>query len=147
MSSFVGWMNEKNLAIHLGISRAWLRQARFHVPGGHEVFRRCGKTMFWSPAGVNTLRSMVHGEALLAPVTEKTPAAAVQVPPPTERFTVLKLVPNRHLLLASDALGSTVRVRVRDNTNFMPEMVIQVRLIQGDLYELVGRGPRYRGRW
>jgi hypothetical protein len=42
-----------------------------------------------------------------------------------------------------------VRVRVRDNRNFMPGMEIRARpvLLYPDVFELVGRTPRYRGRW
>lgn len=40
-----------------------------------------------------------------------------------------------------------VRVRVRDNAKFVHGMEMTCRHVQSDLWELVGRGPRYRGRW
>jgi len=148
MTTLEGWMKEGQVASYLGVSRAWLRKARFDVPcGAHEALRRVGKTFYWSPAGVNTLRRQVRGESLDSPAPEKTQAADNERTPEPERFTVLKLFANRHLLLAEDAHGSSVRVRVSDSSNFMPKMVIKARQIEGDLYELVGRAPRYRGRW
>ena len=147
MSCFEGWMKEGQVAIYLGVSRAWLRKARFDVPGAPEALRRVGKTFYWSPAGVNTLRRQVLGESLDSPAPEKTQAADNETTPEPERCKVLRLFPNRHLLLAEDAHGSSVRVRVSDSSNFMPKMVIKARQIERDLYELVGRAPRYRGRW
>lgn len=62
---------------------------------------------------------------------------------------------NSHIieaLLPSDPKSPSqmvVRVRVRDNKNFMPGMEIRARRDEAypDVYVLVGRTPRYRGRW
>jgi len=40
-----------------------------------------------------------------------------------------------------------VRVRVRNNEKFTHGMEMQCRHLQKDLWELIGRCPRYRGRW
>ena len=40
-----------------------------------------------------------------------------------------------------------LRVRVRENKNFVKGMEIQCRHLQADLWEFVGRCPRSRGRW
>ena len=56
---------------------------------------------------------------------------------------------NRHLMDAETAEGKKVRVWVNDNRKFVPKMELNARLRPGhdDFYELVGRGPRRKGRW
>jgi len=40
-----------------------------------------------------------------------------------------------------------LRLRVRDNGKYRPGMEVPARQVQGDLYEVVGRGPRWVGKW
>jgi len=58
---------------------------------------------------------------------------------------------NPHIIEAvrKDNGGESVRVRVRDNANFLPGMEIRARPDEQypDVWALVGRTPRYRGRW
>ena len=58
---------------------------------------------------------------------------------------------NRHIIEAKrkDNGGESVRVRVRDNKNFMLCMEIRARASEEypDVFVLVGRTPRYKGRW
>ena len=51
--------------------------------------------------------------------------------------------------MRKDNGGEPVRVRVRNNANFMPGMEIRARQNEDypDVFVLVGRTPRYRGRW
>lgn len=62
-------------------------------------------------------------------------------------LTVSARCQNPRLLLAKANTGDLVRVRVRDNQNFQIGMSLQAKQIQADLYELVGRCPRFKGRW
>ena len=44
--------------------------------------------------------------------------------------------------------GESVRVRVKDNRNFIPGMVLKATPGEYiDVWDLKGRCPRYRGRW
>ena len=59
---------------------------------------------------------------------------------------------NRRILCArkkEGEEGGEMRVRVRDNINFMPGMELRARpdANYADIYVLEGRTPRYRGRW
>jgi hypothetical protein len=58
---------------------------------------------------------------------------------------------NPHIIeaLRKDNGGESARVRVRDNRNFMLGMEFRARPDEQypDVYVLVGRTPRYRGRW
>lgn len=70
-------------------------------------------------------------------------------------FTSSKPVPltvsarclNPRLIIATANNGDLVRVRVRDSQNFQKGMSLTAKQIQADLYELVGRCPRFKGRW
>lgn len=43
--------------------------------------------------------------------------------------------------------GEVLRVRVKSNVNFTPRMELKVKQEAGSLYALVGRCPRWRGRY
>jgi hypothetical protein len=68
---------------------------------------------------------------------------------------VVKITSNRKILFASHTAGTfpgstennLVRVKVRDNSNFRQDMILQAVWLEEDLWELAGRCPRFRGRW
>jgi hypothetical protein len=66
-------------------------------------------------------------------------------------ITSLRPPRNPHIIEAKrkDDGGEHLRVRVRDNRNFMPGMEIRARQDENypEVYVLVGRTLRYRGRW
>jgi hypothetical protein len=62
-------------------------------------------------------------------------------------LTVSNRCINPKLIIATANNGDLVRVRVRDNQNFQKGMKVNAKQIQADLYELVGRCPRFKGRW
>lgn len=85
-------------------------------------------------------------------VPEKTPPAEASQSvdekngsPAIVTATVVSLPPNRKILLAL-VRGEKCRVKVYDQANFIPAMAIPVRHVQADLWEYVGRAPRFRGR-
>jgi len=43
--------------------------------------------------------------------------------------------------------GKKVRVRVPNNKHFVKGMEMSVRPLHGDLFEISGRVPRFRGKW
>lgn len=53
---------------------------------------------------------------------------------------------HRQILLATDG-QRVVRVRVHSKENFRPGMKVTCTLIEGDLYQLVGRCPRSPGKY
>lgn len=57
-----------------------------------------------------------------------------------------RCAPNRRMVLAT-LEGAEQRVKVRDNNNLVAGMKMQCRLIQGNLWDLAQRLPRWRGRW
>lgn len=70
---------------------------------------------------------------------------------PSVRMTVTRTVKNPHLVMAKHPVdGTECRVWVSANKNFLPGMVLTACHLPespADLYYLVGRAPRFRGRW
>jgi hypothetical protein len=62
------------------------------------------------------------------------------------QLRVTRLVRNPRIVLATDG-ESVLRLRVRDSAKYRPGMMVSARQVQGDLWEALGRGPRWVGRW
>lgn len=93
------------------------------------------------------------GTRELLPPASAAPAPVVvplPIAPAAAEFEmkVSRVTINRHIILAKNADGDEVRVRVKDSANFVPAMTVRARFLQApDLFELVGRCPRQKGRW
>lgn len=67
--------------------------------------------------------------------------------PGEERVLVcVRTVRNPRVVLARDG-DKEAWVRVRDSKNFRPDMEIRATCIEGEMWELVGRCPRWPGKW
>lgn len=100
----------------------------------------------------------------------RAPAALPPGPPPRAKFIVWRVPTHRldarqrHILICREALPSTQQtaswllhtvpglgverpIRVRDNANFLPGMVLEAVNIGHGLWQYVGRLPRRQGRW
>lgn len=88
------------------------------------------------------------------------PAQAVVYQPPDQTLVVEAITRNSRVLMARfedsplsprgekhRGENGLVRVSVQNNVNFVPGMPIECRHVQADLWELIGRCPRSRGRW
>jgi hypothetical protein len=153
-------MNDATLAETLGVSRDRLRDVRAGlVEGTH--WRKAGRAVVWTPEGFAAARVAVL-EAVGVEVgagveaddgtngTEGTDGAYIEI----GMLRVVRRVINPHIVLASrmeDVVDGRAavpqRVRVRSSENFIPGMVLRARRVDGDLWELCGRCPRWRGRW
>ena len=90
--------------------------------------------------------------ALLVGVTEEEVVVDEEVGRAdlSEEVEVLKVYPvNRRLVECLRGSGEEVRVNVGDNANFLKGMVLKARPPWGSgrLWVLVGRRPRWRGKW
>jgi hypothetical protein len=72
-------------------------------------------------------------------------------PPTRAPGRVVRLYPNKRLLLCSIEVGKErkeVTAMVRDNTNFMPGMMLILTASPANgNWQYCGRMPRKRGRW
>lgn len=65
---------------------------------------------------------------------------------PRVRLTVTRVSRNPAIIYAATLEGEEVPVKVANNVNFIPEMVLEARP-EGNVYYFEGRCPRWRGRW
>jgi hypothetical protein len=163
---------ESIIAGRLGISRDTVREIRERCLTEGVDWMREKKRVLLTDSGVARVAEAVKNTAPDAGPPEPVPEASAEknaasgessavdgavscvddVPAAAEknaavkRLKVHKLVLNPRLILATDG-AAVVRVRVPDCRNFIKGMEFNARLIGGDLYELVGRCPRFRGRW
>ena len=87
-----------------------------------------------------------------ATTPEPVPPASVQMAmqrPGTEAILVMARKWRNSRIVGAHRQGSTeiLRVRVKDNENFVLGMEIPARHVAQDLWELVGKCPRRRGKW
>jgi hypothetical protein len=146
---------EGDLALELGLTRETMASLRReHLQEGVD-WTLNAKKVWLVPAAAERLKAQLgcpdlpagkngHGEA---------PGAKAE---PVE--LVVRLIPrNIHIVVCEkkedgdrgDFGAGLVRVRVRSNANFLPGM--QIRAMPhpdySDVFDLVGRCPRQRGRW
>jgi len=140
------WLREDELAGRLGVSLDWLRGARSSLDV--EFVKKEGRRWLVSPAGADRLAAMFADEsATLTLETEKKDAGGDPDAADDLFDVVAKKIPaNPHLILG-EWMGQPVRVRVKDSKKFVPGMRMKCRLVEGDIMALVGRGPRFKGRW
>ena len=79
---------------------------------------------------------------------DPTPAVPPRVAGAVEDLTCVKCYkPNTRILEAKTAVGEKALVRVKDNRNFLPGMVMKCRFTGTPVWELAQRLPRRRGKW
>jgi hypothetical protein len=146
-------ITEKDLAAELGVSRTVIRDAR-RVLGIQKHAVKNAATLDQEEADAvrgylgcpPTDKNAAQVGLELPPITVVDDVPAAAGPGEVKNLRVHRRVLNQRIILAADG-NAVVRVRVRNSENFLPGMLIPVRHIQGDLYELARACPRSRGRW
>jgi hypothetical protein len=143
---------EVGLAKKTGVSRAVLRSLRQQFTRGVD-WQVCGKSINWTEAAAQRAAALMappNREPEQTAPAEKT--AFLDSPvngegPLIESMQVVRWnIPNRHLIQCERADKSRVFVRVTSNQNFRERMTIRAQL-DSDGWTLVGRCPRFPGRW
>lgn len=137
---------EVGLAKMLGVPRGTLRDLRKILQKGVD-FEICGKSVQWSEKAAQeaaghlgaSVGAVTPANALLDSPVSKEPA-------PAHEFMVLKRATNPHMLQCLDKNSAPAWVRVPHNDNFRPRMIIRARH-NGNVWELVGRCPRFPGKY
>lgn len=140
------WVCEGELRGRFGVSADAIRNARSQLP--EEFVKKEGRRWLVSPEGVERLATaFVDEPAMLTLETEKKGAGG-EDDAADELFEVIaKKIPMNPRLVLGEWMGQAVRVRVHDSRKFVPGMKLKCRLVEGDVMALVGRGPRFKGRW
>jgi len=149
---------EADFARALGLAKEDIRELRKRhlMPGEFELGRR---GMCLTPAAAEKLRLACGAPemALIAPEKkgpEKKEGGADMALPwdqrPVVTLYVQRCPANSRIVeacLEPDLSGDVVRVRVKANVNFIPRMALKAKQEAQSLYVLVGRCPRFRGRY
>lgn len=150
---------ESRLSGRFGIPRSLIRRARkeftrgidWQVKSNRVLWHvRCLKKLAERVSQLAQEARPIDGEGsdslkTVRPVSEAYSAPLLSEPEEVSAVVVSRPL-NRRIVVAM--LGvEIVRIRVRDNSHFMKGMECQVRRVEGDIYELCGRAPRYRGKW
>jgi hypothetical protein len=151
---------EAKLAKALGISRPEFKKLRKSLLKFEADWQMHGNQVVITEAGIEKLRVYFAAGGIGSKYCEIAEAQVDYQPPTGEVELVVKQVyPNPRLLLCVFPAGhgepdldkvpilQQVRVRVPRNDNFKPKMTIKARKLTDGFYELVGRCPRYPGRW
>ena len=129
--------SESRIAKELGINRSVLKQWRMDgLIGGWE---KRGNKIFYHEEGEADVREKVKLEL------EAKDLGSVP-PPPVEpkELEITSLPLNRKMVICGD-----LRVRVRDNKNFIKGMKVNARpsIDNEQVWVMIGRCPRWRGRY
>ena len=139
---------EEAFAVALGLKRKKLSSLRKeHLKEGEHWGRLKGRITY-RVGGEVKMRGVV---ALLLGIEEKDIVVDEEIGrEEPEEMEVVRVFPiNRRLVECERVTGEKVRVTVGDNVNFLKGMVLKARPPWGSgrLWVMVGRKPRWRGRW
>lgn len=129
--------SEKVLSEELGMDRKTLRALRMDALSADSWTKESNQIVY-TAEGEHELRNVIQrklaSEALSPPLEEKEP----------KMLTITKIPLNRKMVICDE-----IRVRVSSNKNFLRGMQLKARPPVGDnkVWVMVGRCPRWRGRW
>ena len=128
---------EKELATELGIDRKML--AGWRKEGFIAFWERDGNAIVYYPEGEHEIRNHLQRELCAKELSDPLPPADE----PTE-LTITKIPLNPKLVICDD-----IRVRVRENRNFLLGMKVMARPSRDNetIWAMIGRCPRWRGRY
>lgn len=143
----VGHVKEADLAKRLGTNKQWIRKFRNEkLDEGTEWFHegRGAKTrVWWTMAALGKIEKTLGIKGL---TVEKAQA---------EELTVLRSgFTNKRVIECQRKSGEVVIVKVKDSANYtrqlttgQPMVVMAMKDSDGPCYHVVGRAPRWKGRW
>ncbi len=168
---------ESQCAERLGVSRTSIRQLRRNNLTAEVDWQMRDNAVVLTPSGLQKIERLLAGRTAPAPASAQpaaTPRGASAVPPgppPSQRFMVVRIPvfrtdsPQRKVLICRECpdrmepvapwrvtqllstLGAERPVRVRDNINFTPGMVLEAIGLPHGLWQYAGRLPRRPGKW
>lgn len=128
---------EKELAAELGIDRKML--AGWRKEGYVAYWERNGNAIVYYPEGEHEVRNHLQKEICAKELSEPLPP-----PDGPQELVITKLPLNPRLVICGD-----IKVKVRDNKNFIVGMKVNARPSRDGehIWIIAGRGPRWRGRY
>lgn len=145
---------EGKVADALGIARDRVRAIRQEHLDESKHYRLVRGEVVLTEQGLARLNDLLSSEGKAtspAPAPPMVTFAVPAGPPARNRFQVVRVPANRHLLycVATDGRtnGTQVLVRVKANENFMPKMQFEAIEAEHGTWQYRGRLPRRKGKW
>jgi hypothetical protein len=139
-------ISEVGLAKHLGVARSVLKSIRKNLKKGGD-WEVMGKEVRWSEEAALGAARALRATREPEPETNVSMAPLVNEDRPNlESLKVVKLLVNPHMVQAARKNGEVVMVNVVHSRNFKRGMEFRAAP-DGVTWRLVGRTPRYPGRW
>ena len=148
---------EADVVERLGLTREDMRDLRVEHLYQDEDWVKIGRGIHYSEDGIEKLRQILKKNApdgvKLGDIAILSTKAAPDVPDaPTVILdaVVTKIYRKNPQFLEALLGGQPITVRVNNNANFIPGMVMQSRQLamkKPQLFDFIGRCPRARGRW
>jgi len=140
MSDFT--TRESDVALKFGLSKQTLARVRKrHLTRGEHWEQQPGFPILYTQSGIDLAASVFN-------INHKVEVQHNGHEP--EELTVdWANFPNNRILRAKTSEKRVVHVRVKNNVNFVPGMTIRAKQHAGNnnVYEYIGRYPRFRGRF
>ena len=144
----MAWYYEASIAERLGLTRNTLENYRARELKKKGDWKKIGRAVALSEPALKKLLADLDASELdcsgcLVSGNGEEPQ------PEVIELKVARVYPNPRLLLATTNAGELVRVSVQKNRNFRAGMTIKAKAPNGTLsiYRLVGRCPRFPGKW
>ena len=145
---------EGRVAAEFGVSRPKISALRRkHLQLGAE-WTMDGNAVVLTAAGLARMKDLLKARGVTAlppkdaPELKETPLAG---PPERLKVAVARLCPNKKLMMcrrvADGPDAVALLVRVKENLNFMPGMLLEVVNTGPNAWQFTGRLPRRKGRW
>jgi len=159
---------EVEVAKRLGLTRENMRDLRVEHLYQDEDWAKIGREIHYSEDGIEKLRQILKKNAPDGVKLGDIAILSTKVAPPFAQgvsggrpeapdapgvildAVVTKIYQKNPQFLEALLGGQPITVRVNNNANFLPGMVIQSRQLamkNPRLFDFIGRCPRVRGRW
>ncbi|MEO0797362.1 MAG: hypothetical protein AAFX93_19595 [Verrucomicrobiota bacterium] len=170
-------ISEQDFAERTGITRDTLRELRKELLEEGTHWQKSHRVIMLTPAGQAVLATVLIDEVPVESPAEKTPADSLcestasvvpvdpvkavdgepssvdgeKKPPLTLSLRVARVFDKNPKWLTAEIVDQPehdpVRVRVRSNENFVRGMTFKAQLQNNGTWSMLGRCPRYRGKW
>ena len=139
---------ETTLCQRLGISRADLKNLRKeYLKEGTHFFKK-GKSIWLTPAGQIAIEKRLKSSEISSDELVEEESIVESSDATFCCAEVEKISANKMILLCKIDGKSGCRVRVKDNSKFVPGMTFRVKpMREPNLWTIDGNCPRWRGRW
>ena len=129
--------SETQLCEELGMDRRVIREIRMNALTA-DSWTKEGNRVVYTESGEHALRNEIQKELASQELSDPLPELE------EKEFTITHIPFNRRMVMSDG-----VKIRVSDNKNFLTGMKVRARppVSEGEIWVMLGRCPRWRGRY